>query len=147
MNCPKLKKDDKWNPVTVKYADDRTDEHLSLAHLWNDWYGYYVSQTDYPFVVVRMEDLIFYPKETIKAVCECAGGEIPTDRNFQFITESAKADSPGHDTSTGMSAAWIKYSQLPPPRHGYKVEDYEAAKEGLNGTLMESLGYKHPRSE
>ena len=145
MNCPKLKKKDgKWNPVTVKY-NQRQDAHASLAHLWNDWYGYYINQQEFPYVVIRMEDLIFYPQETITAVCECAGGKIRKDQDaFTFITESAKADSPGHDTSTGMSAAWIKYSQKPKAKGGYTLEDYEAAKEALNQTLMDGLGYNHP---
>ena len=91
-----------------------------------------------------MEDLVFYPKETTKAVCECAGGEIRTDQPFQFIVDSAKADSPGHDISTGIFAAWVKYSKRPTARYGLLEEDYEAAIQGLNTTLMKSLGYYHP---
>ena len=134
--------------MTVKFADNREDRHRSLAHLWNDWYSYYVDQADYPFVVVRMEDLVFYPKETTRLVCECAGGKIRTDQeNFQFVVDSAKADSPGHDKSTGIFAAWVKYSTRPEPRFGFSEQDYEAAKEALNGKLMASLGYKHPPAE
>ena len=77
-----------WNnPVTATFADKREDHHKSLAHLWNDWYSYYVDQADYPFVVVRMEDLVFYPKETTKAVCECAGGKIVTGDEFKFVVD------------------------------------------------------------
>lgn len=91
-----------------------------------------------------MEDLVFYPKETTKAVCECAGGKIRTDQPFQFIVDSAKADSPGHDVSTGIFAAWVKYAKRPQPRYGLLEEDYAAAIESLNQALMESLGYHHP---
>ncbi|KAG7374252.1 hypothetical protein IV203_013347 [Nitzschia inconspicua] len=145
--CPNLKTGSQsvWNPVTVKYADNRDDHHLSLAHLWNDWYSYYLDQADFPFLVIRMEDLVFYPKETTKIVCECAGGKIRTDQeNFSFVVDSAKADSPGHDKSTGIFAAWVKYSRPPPPRFGFSQSDYTAAKEALNDRLMGLMGYKHP---
>lgn len=133
-----------WNPVTVKYADEREDHHENIATLWNDWYGYYLEQ-DIPYVMIRMEDMVFYPKETTKAVCECAGGEIRKDTDaFTFIVDSAKADSPGHDKSTGIFAAWVKYSKRPEPMFGFSQQDYEDAKSILNQDLMTSLGYHHP---
>eukprot|EP00529_Nitzschia_sp_RCC80_P031396 CAMPEP_0113497462 /NCGR_PEP_ID=MMETSP0014_2-20120614/30646_1 /TAXON_ID=2857 /ORGANISM="Nitzschia sp." /LENGTH=361 /DNA_ID=CAMNT_0000391409 /DNA_START=444 /DNA_END=1526 /DNA_ORIENTATION=+ /assembly_acc=CAM_ASM_000159 len=55
-----------YNPVVVKYADERTDNHENIAALWNDWYGYYLKE-DIPYVMIRMEDMVFYPKETTKA--------------------------------------------------------------------------------
>ncbi|MGK3742938.1 MAG: hypothetical protein ACI90V_009794 [Bacillariaceae sp.] len=150
-NCPRLKQGNSeapWNSVEVTYADSRTDHHLSLAHLWNDWYSYYlggVKGGDTPFVVVRMEDLVFYPKETITTVCECAGGRIRDDQLFQHVTDSAKADSPGHDKSTGLYEAWVKYSKPnTKERYGFIENDYDAARIALNDSLMESLGYQHP---
>jgi hypothetical protein len=93
-----------------------------------------------------MEDLVFYPKETIRAVCECAGGEIRSDQPFKFIVESAKADSPGHDASTGLYAAWIKYSKRPQPQFGFSDTQYEAAIKALDSDLMKAFGYHHPLS-
>jgi hypothetical protein len=146
-----------WNQVTVHYANQREDHHLSLAHLWNDWYSYYLNDNNHhqhgetttttttpPFVVVRMEDLVFYPEETTRIICECAGGKIRTDAPFSFVVDSAKADSPGHDKSTGILAAWVKYAKPPPPRYGLSPLDYNIAKQVLNETLMTALGYQHP---
>ena len=94
---------------------------------------------------LRLEDIVFYPKETITAVCECAGGEIRKDQeNFTYIVESAKADSPGHDASTGIYAAWTKYSKRPEPQFGFSDTDYYAAVEALDSELMEAFGYHHP---
>jgi hypothetical protein len=165
-DCPKFKvspsrginddqqQEQEWNQVTVTYANDRDDHHLSLAHLWNDWYSYYFGNdptssipTTLPFVVVRMEDLVFYPEETTRIVCECAGGEIRTDAPFSFVVDSAKADSPGHDKSTGILAAWMKYAKPPPPQYGLSRSDYEVAKQVLNEELMMALGYQHPPPE
>jgi len=155
-NCPHLKQGQRdtapWNPVTVTYAEDRKDHHISAGHLWNDWYSYYLEGPkrrgggdDFPYVVVRMEDLIFYPQETTRTICECAGGKIRDDQPFQLITDSAKGDSKGHDASTGIYEAWIKYSQPnTKERYGFTDIDYRSALKALNGTLMESFGYKHP---
>lgn len=147
-DCPALKNaaTGEWNEVTVRYGAGE-DSHKSLAHLWNDWYSYYIRDAKFPWIAVRMEDLVFYPKETVRAICECAGGEIRTDQDFQFIVDSAKADSPGHDASTGIYAAWIKYSKPPAPKFGFSDLDYEAAIEALDPGLMEAFGYKHPPAE
>lgn len=144
-DCPALKdpRTGEWNNVSVHYgAGD--DSHQSLAHLWNEWYSYYIKEANFPWIAIRMEDLVFYPKETIHAVCECAGGKIRTDRDFVFISGSAKADSRGHDTSTGMYEAWIKYSKHAPPKFGFSDIDYDAAKEALDADLMAQFGYQHP---
>jgi len=149
-NCPHLQlKDgnfstDHWNSVRVKYgAGFKTYE--SLAHLWNDWYNSYVKQaTSYPWVMIRMEDVVFHTKDTITAVCECVGGRIRTDQPFVFVIESAKKDSPGHDTSTGLAEAWIKYSQPLAAMGGFSEEDYTAAVEAIDENLMETFQYQHP---
>jgi len=156
-NCPRLKQygvKSPWNTVVTTYADDRKDHHLSLAHLWNDWYSYYVEgmgrggNGNFPFLIIRMEDLIFYPKDTITSVCECAGGKIRTDQDhFQLITDSAKGDSKGHDTTTGIYVAWVKYSKPnTKEQYGFTENDYDAARIALNGTLMDFFGYQHPSS-
>ena len=146
-HCPQLKNPEnaeQWNEVTVRYGPDREDSHQSLAHYWNDWYSYYLRDADYPYVAVRMEDLVFYPKETITTVCECAGGKIRTGQSFKYIEQSAKADSPGHDASTGLYQAWIKYSKSPELNGGLSELDYLSTKVALNQTLMDLFGYRHP---
>lgn len=143
--CPSLKLGDDWNPVSVKYGA-ATENYSSLAHLFNDWYHDYYSKADYPFVMIRMEDLVFHTKSTIRQVCECAGGAIRTDRPFRYVTDSAKKDSPGHDTSTGLLEAWIKYSQTLPRRMEglWTREDYEAALESLDQSMIDLFHYQNP---
>jgi hypothetical protein len=92
-----------------------------------------------------MEDLVFHTKETIKAVCACAGGHID-EKNFHYIQDSAKKDSPGHDTSTGYTEAWIKYSRPLQSKAGFSDEDYEFGLEALDQNLMDQLHYHHPPS-
>ena len=91
--CPNLKASDneEWNPVSVKYGAG-VDSYQSLVHLWNDWYNEYYKQESFPFLMIRMEDLVFHTQATIEQVCECAGGQLHS--SFKYITKSAKADSP-----------------------------------------------------
>jgi hypothetical protein len=158
-----LRTDQKWNEVTVIYGA-ATESYTSLQHLWNDWYNDYlqasivpdqghhnknkdltiVDESHFPWVMVRIEDLVFHTVETITKVCECAGGTIRNDRPFKYIQNSAKADSPGHDTRTGIAEAWIKYSRPLEPAAGFTADDYEAALEAVDQNLMDLLHYNHP---
>lgn len=150
-----------WNPATVKYGAG-IENYPSLVHLWIEWYHQYVrlvlddqiapDQTaSYPVLIIRMEDLIFYTQETVTLICQCAGGVIYTDKAFEYVVESAKKDSPGHDTSVGLTEAWIKYSKPLQPQAGFVVDDYRAGLDALNHddrySLMKRLHYLHPPSE
>jgi hypothetical protein len=145
--CPNLLQPDgvSWNNVTVKYGA-ASDHYQSLAHLWNDWYRQYDTETTYPWIMIRMEDLVFHTQSTVQQVCACAGGEMRTDRPFQYVADSAKKDSPGHDTTTGYAQAWIKYSKPLAVQAGFAKDDYEAALTALNAELMDKFGYHHPLS-
>ena len=88
--------------------------------------------------------MVFYTKETITQVCECAGGEIRKDRPFVYTVSSAKADSPGHDTTVGFYEAWIRYSRPLEPRGGFSDQDYQAIKSVLDPELIRIFGYRHP---
>lgn len=170
-NCPHLilEATETWNAVTVTYGAG-SEQYPSLAHLFNDWYHEYTHNASYPWIMIRMEgescystgdffvaakrrklnhkfpDLIFYTKETITKVCQCAGGRIRTDRPFVYTVKSAKGDSPGHDTSVGFYEAWIRYSQPAEPLAGFKEDDYRAANSVLDTELMRIFGYdcEHP---
>jgi hypothetical protein len=157
--CPNLKQqqqqqqqhdnqdEDDWNRVTVKYGA-ATETYTSLAHLWNEWYSEYDAHSgedpaqNYPWIMVRMEDVVFHTVETVTAVCQCAGGEVTEP--FEYTVESAKKDSPGHDTSTGIVKAWTRYGQPLPPRAGFTGDDYEAALEAIDQNWMDRLHYHHP---
>lgn len=144
--CPNLRmgaSGSEWNPVNVKFGAG-TDSYKSLVHLWNDWYKeYYQQQTAFPFLIIRMEDLVFHTQATIQQVCHCAGGQLHS--NFHYITQSAKADSPGHDTSTNLVTSLIKYSHIQ-VMAGFTKDDYQASRDGVDATLLEAFGYWHPPS-
>ena len=130
-------------PVNVTYAERRQSHHNSLAHLWNDWNQEYL-RADYPRLVVRFEDLIFFPKEITRLICECAGGQLQLP--FTYIVDPAKT-GPGHGKTserTGMVQAWIKYGKPPQRQGGFSQQDYAAAVEFLDSNVMDIFGYTHP---
>jgi len=129
-------------PLYVRYKLTNTT-HLSLAHLWNDWYSEYVQQP-FPRIFVRMEDLVFHAKRVVENVCTCVGGT-PSD-HFYYITESAKhGDIHGND-KTSLLDAMIRYGSLETLNrtHGMTVEDVAYARQVFRQDLMEMFGYSHP---
>ena len=93
--CPHLVKSPRsMKPVNVKIARDN-DTYDSLAHFWNDWYQEYWKVVDFPFLMVRHEDLIFHAENITTEICICAGGVIRPDRPFFHVVKSAK---PTHDS-------------------------------------------------
>lgn len=166
-SCPKLKKDSKWNEVNVKFAPGST-HHKSLAHMWNDWYGEYfyenftmnatVDSQDrrvnaaapFPRLMIRFEDIIFFPHEVTEQICKCAGGVIghrPDDKDvanntFHYVVRSAKTGG-GHGPAShrnGLVDSWIRYGKHD-PRKEYDVETSSVAEEVLDELILKTFGY------
>ena len=121
-------------PVYVKYKL-LTTNHESLAHMWNDWYTEYL-QAEYPRVFVRMEDLVFYPRQVTERVCHCAGGTLKGN-DFIYVTESAKKGGENihgsDDEKTSLLSAMIRYGSLENlnKTRGMTHEDVAYARKGL----------------
>eukprot|EP00934_Nitzschia_sp_Nitz4_P001644 Nitzschia sp. Nitz4//scaffold36_size144017//54578//55865//NITZ4_003085-RA/size144017-processed-gene-0.41-mRNA-1//1//CDS//3329549453//1644//frame0 len=114
----------------------------SVVHYWNTWYWEYYRKFPHFRLMVRHEDLTVRPQETIRAVCECAGGTMVDESDFVYVLNSAKAGM-GHgkaSESNGLVQAWARLGRkVPFPRL-----DYEAIRTHLNATLMSAFHYPHP---
>ncbi|KAL7511495.1 hypothetical protein ACHAXN_008461 [Cyclotella atomus] len=133
--------------LTVKLAN-QTVHFESLAHLWNEWYLQYERDADFPFIMVRFEDLVFRQYVTTKTICTCAGGDTKEKDEFKYIVNSAK-QGPGHgakDEKTDMVTAWIKYGKPKKAKSGYNDLDWEASLKYVSKELMNKLGYQYPPS-
>jgi hypothetical protein len=112
-HCP----DFSATPTTtnIKYAGFNR-KHDSILHHWNDYYQEYL-HVDFPFLLVRFEDLVFHPKETTTAVCECAGGRI-IPRKFSYIVESAKKGIGAHGKvcNKGTNTSLVNNNQVMPKK-------------------------------
>jgi hypothetical protein len=137
-------------PVSLVYKfSGHAITYDSLAHLWNEWYAGYWRDANFPYLMVRLEDLVFRQYETTRIVCDCAGGTVPSKDDFRYIVHSAKT-GPAHgkvSERTNMIDAWVKYGKPMAPKAGFSELDYEAAVEYLSRELMEKMGYKYPLPE
>ncbi|KAL3823203.1 hypothetical protein ACHAXA_003482 [Cyclostephanos tholiformis] len=148
-------------PVDVKYGSG-TSRYRSLGHLWNDWYGEYFygdnernstrdTRAPFPRLIIRFEDVIFYPYEVTRQVCECAGGvlghreddkDVPDDGTFHYVVRSAKT-GPAHGPASqrnGLMDSWAKYGSGN-PKDEYSVEGIRIAMDILDPLLLETFGY------
>jgi len=133
-------------PLSVQYSEFRT-RHDTLVGFWNDWYRQY-ADVKWPRLLVRFEDLIFFPKQVTKTVCECAGGEL-NHRPFKYITESAKKGTSAHGKKSERTTyldALIKYGTEAGRYNGYRPEDLKYAQKYLDPRLMDLFKYKLPPS-
>lgn len=132
-------------PVDVHYAEFHV-VHDSLVGFWNNWYTEY-AEVQWPRLLVRFEDLIFFPKQVTKTVCECAGGELNPIRPFIFVTDSAKRGTGQHGKKSERTTyidALIKYGTEKGRYDGYESADLQFAREHLDPKLMELFQYRLP---
>jgi len=137
-------------PVRVKYSNF-TRHHRSLVHFYNEWYQEYLDLQDYPHLIIRMEDLLFFPDEVVPQICECAGGKLKVTRkaHVHIVAESAKLK---HSTKfmeegqehTGYLDALIRYGTSKTRFKGMTPQDLQYASHYLNRTIMDLFQYGYP---
>ena len=151
-------------PLWVRYHSENW-HHKSLAHMWTDWYKDYYD-VDYPRLMIRLEDLVFYPHETLGQVCECVIGEDEKDHAesgyFEYIGDenlilsldsAIRGSGKGVDNihgkeRAGLLAAMAKHAGPHSVSHrvkGITKEDLEFAIKVLGDSeTMSYFGYKAP---
>ena len=129
-------------PVRIKY-DFGLRKWDSLVHLWTLWYQQYFKDADYPRLLVRFEDFVFYPKQVTEQICACAGGTTREGKDFQYQMESAKT-GPGHGKArNSWVSAMIRYGSPGPHRlKGFTEQDLRLADKTLDLDLMQTLSYQ-----
>ena len=95
--------------VTVNFKKGfPMERYAHLLDFWNSWYAQYYN-TEIPRLIVRYEDLLFAPKRTVRAVCECVGGKLK--RDFDSFSEAAKfGQGHGGGDGTGRASALARYA-------------------------------------
>jgi len=132
--------------MNVKYGGVGGFVHTykSVLHLWNDFYQDY-KNVDIPFLLVRFEDLVFRPKETITKVCECGGGMMFTKNKFKYIVNSAKKGDAAHGNMkdrTGFVDALVKYGKIEKRYKDFdSIEDLKYVRDNIDGSIMEMMKY------
>lgn len=132
----------KYLPATAKYIKGTTIKYLSIAHIYNEWYNAYANVTEFPRLIVRMEDLIFHGDEVLPKVCECFGGVYNHEvrRTANVVNRNSGIDT---SVGSGLLRSVIKYGNKALRRKHYQKIQLEAAKEVLDPHLMELFGYSY----
>jgi len=129
--------------MRVRY-DGFTRDYESVLHLWNEYYEDY-KNVNIPFLLVRFEDLVFHPEETITKVCECGGG-MRSGKEFRYIVNSAKKGAAAHGDMklrTGFVDALVKYGNIEKRyKDFHSIEDLKYVRDNINQSLMEMMQYK-----
>ncbi|GKY96751.1 hypothetical protein MPSEU_000634500 [Mayamaea pseudoterrestris] len=130
-------------PVTIEYAEI-TKTHATMLDHYNDYYSDY-KKAKFSRVIVRFEDLIFFPKQVVSQVCHCAGGQLE-DGPFQYIIESAKKGSAHGKKSqlTGFVDAMIRYGKSQGRWRNMTQHDKRYAAHSLDTQLLQTFHYLRP---
>jgi len=143
---------EKLVPIRISYSKTTIHNHSSFGHWYSEWYNDYL-KADYPRLMLRFEDLLFYGKDVTRAICRCGGG-IPRNDNgrsgdFMHVSESAKKGKAAHGSMkmrTNLVGALIKYGSSDHRTDSMTEDDLIAARRHFDPELMDTFGYRHPLS-
>ena len=134
--CPDLSQ-----PVRAKVY--QTQEYSSLLHYWNEWNGgyYHSNATTFPRLMIRLEDLVYFPKPTLRTICDCVGGQ------FKWIPELVSRKRGGHvgkidnvkQQHHPLVQAWQRHANI---RATMDRQDQTATREIMDFQLLHGLGYR-----
>mmetsp|Transcript_17949 Transcript_17949/g.49741 ORF Transcript_17949/g.49741 Transcript_17949/m.49741 type:complete len:510 (+) Transcript_17949:487-2016(+) len=118
--------------------------------------------SNWPRLIVRFEDTLFYPSEVMAEVCHCGGGRLigePSSGNGnrnggsyeqQIRHDYSLEDSKPHHRHEGKSnfvQAMVRYGTNATRLHNMTRDDIRFAVEHLNPELMKAFGYSYPSKE
>jgi hypothetical protein len=124
-------------------------QYDSLAHVWRDWNAEYFQEGgEYPFLITRLEDLVYRPKAVVSEICSCVGGIMA--KNFTIKQESANRGTGHGEHRSDLLSAFIKFG-LPlslfrksRKRKGmFTPRDWEVIRDVLDNDhgMTEAFGY------
>ncbi|GKY92989.1 hypothetical protein MPSEU_000267500 [Mayamaea pseudoterrestris] len=124
-------------PVKVIFDEHQKFHWDSLAHLWSDWYNYYLKAT-YPRLIFRFEDMILHAPTIMKIIADCAGTTVPDAFTFQ------SGSSKSHGSGTTFLKVVEKTGDAALRVARMSTEDLIYAKEHLDENLMRIFQYSYP---
>jgi len=114
--------------------------YKSLPDLWSSWNGDYL-HADFPRLIIRMEDTVFYPERVMRMISECSG--MPIKEPFQYMTKKGKGES-----DTNLVTAMVKYGSDRGRVSGdVTARELRYLQTALDPVLMKLLRYRPIRDE
>ena len=101
LPCPHLN-----TSIDVKFY--RPHRYKSMLHLWMEWYLQYL-EYEGPRLLVRLEDMVYHPEETMEKICDCAGGSF----NYSHHVMSERRGGIGRAKDGNYRfKAWKRHSRV-----------------------------------
>lgn len=100
-------------PVRIKFKTTNIYQE-SLVHFWKSWYQEYWDTIDdrtnnFPRLMIRLEDLVFFPQMILKTVCDCVGGTLTEPLVLAGETSKKGGDEVHGSNKTDLRAAMISH--------------------------------------
>ena len=157
-------------PVRVRYKNENAF-HESMAHFWKEWNQEYfmaldspeggVSDNDstkhswsnstnhskvFPRLMVRLEDLVFFPQQVLKVICDCVGGQLADPLVLAGNTSKKGGENIHGRNKTDLRMAMISHVYTNRSL-GMTQEDMDYASKVLETSqVLQLLGYpSHPQ--
>ncbi|GKZ00539.1 hypothetical protein MPSEU_001006300 [Mayamaea pseudoterrestris] len=114
----------------------------TLLHLWNHWYRDYLS-SDFPYLLVRLEDLWFQPHKTIRKLKECTGAMWRSDdEQFTYVVDASKWEHVRFQgPQSNLVSSMVKHCDLRRRVQNLTPDDLKVIAEVLSDDLMQQFGY------
>jgi hypothetical protein len=110
----------------------------SLIHYWNEWYESYVN-VNYPRLIIRFEDTLYYPTQVMEQVCVC-GGATP-QQPHKYLVSEAKYNH--KQQQNNLVSAIIKYGTNKTRYNNLTNYDIKFMQQHVNSTVMKLFQYDH----
>jgi hypothetical protein len=85
-------------------------EYYHLMDMWIQWNEEYFDYFDTPRLMVRLEDLVYAPKETLQVICDCVGGNLRYQP--QSMTQRKGGVEQEADGNNFLIKAWARHSHV-----------------------------------
>lgn len=135
LPCPSLN-----TAVSVNFF--RRIEYENLVALWMKWNQEYLNHDEGMLprrLMVRLEDLVYAPKQTLQEICQCVGG---TFRYTPQMLQERKGgvERPANDSVSYLMETWNRHSQVNIKRNlAASVENQRLFREFVSTTDMQTL--------
>ena len=126
--------------TVVAFQPDRKISYKSLLHLWGKWNRAYVEMKT-PHLIVRYEDILFNPEETVSKICACTGGTM--SGNFRNLSKQAKTGKGHGDGGNDRAKALAIYGNATKRLEGYTTVDVQYLLENWDEPLVRYFHYNH----
>mmetsp|Transcript_53473 Transcript_53473/g.143076 ORF Transcript_53473/g.143076 Transcript_53473/m.143076 type:complete len:283 (-) Transcript_53473:96-944(-) len=134
------------NSTSGTYHVGSHSKFANLVELWSSWHLEYLRSST-PVLMIRNEDLLFSPQETVGLVCECLGGKVKPPKEFKVI-ESAPKWGSGHQKASNRSDTVGRYAEA---RRSLEQrltrDDRELFRRSADASLVDVLHYPVPTED